>query len=632
MTARPDPTPGTTTTVRARKVLVLAPHFDDEVLGCGGLLAQLARDGTEVRIVFLSNADGGAVEPVTDPAAYSARRRDEARRACAALGIEDSVELGLPDGGLADARGALGDAVRRELAALEPDLLLTPSPLEATADHRAVFAAVHDVLHPLREGDGLLASAEGLRILAYEVNHPCYPNLLVDVGDVLEVIERALDAYPSQTGRHPYRDACLGLLRFRAHSLGTQVRAAEAYVDLDMEAFRTRSLAGLIGRLGGSASLAEVREGPRVSVIVRTKDRPDLLAEALDSLAATTYHRAEVVVVNDGGAPPQLPADHPLAVRRIDLDRNRGRAAAANRGIREAQGDAITFLDDDDLAEPEHLATLTGLIAAAGVRAAYTDAAVGVYELDGAAGWVCRERRLPYSRDFDAELLLYDNYIPLNTLVFERGLLAEVGPFDEDLPFFEDWDLLIRCSARTRFHHHARVTCEYRQFRGADHHILGDAPRQRQDFLDLKARVIAKHAGRANPATAARVVDTLRAENVAALEALRRARETAEDAQKRYHREHGAHEAAQAEGRALLAEKRAVEGRAVELEDAMQALRVSLAESDAARGALGDEVASRDEHLRATYAEIERLGELITTMEGTRAWRLHRWFQGLRRR
>src|SRR6185436_1904095 len=168
------------------------------------------------------------------------------------------------------------------------------------------------------------------------------------------------------------------------------------------------------------------------------------------------------------------------------------------------------------LAAPEHLAALAAMVQTPGVRVAYSDAAVAVYELDEAAGrWVCRDRRLPYSRDFDPDVLLVDNYIPFNTLLIERGLFAEAGPFDPSLPFFEDWDFLIRLAAVTPFHHLARVTCEYRHFRGGGHHVFGERPRERADFLAVKARVLAKHAGRLRPETLARAVDTPRAELVA---------------------------------------------------------------------------------------------------------------------
>ena len=248
---------------------------------------------------------------------------------------------------------------------------------------------------------------------------------------------------------------------------------------------------------------------------MRTRDRPALLAQALESLAGGEYRRAEVVLVNDGGEPPIVPDGYPLPVVRVDHAQSQGRAAAAQAGVTAATGDYVAFLDDDDLAAPEHLATLAGLVSAAGVRVAYTDAAVAVYELDAAGGWVCRERRLPYSRDFDPDVLLVDNYIPFNTLLIERNLFAEAGPFDTSLPFFEDWDYLIRLSALTAFHHFARVTCEYRHFRRGGHHIFGERPRERSDFLEVKARLLAKHAGELRPDVLARAVDVLRAELVA---------------------------------------------------------------------------------------------------------------------
>jgi hypothetical protein len=174
----------------------------------------------------------------------------------------------------------------------------------------------------------------------------------------------------------------------------------------------------------------------------------------------------------------------------------------------------VVFLDDDDLMETEHLATLVGLVSAGGVRVAYTDAAVGIYELDPGQGWRLVERRLPYSRDFSAPLLLLDNYIPFNTLIIDRELLIEAGNFDIDLPFFEDWDMLIRLSSLTELHHLATVTCEYRHFRGGQHHAFGERPSERSDFLEVKTRVITKHWRRVDVGLIAGVVAQLRAEAV----------------------------------------------------------------------------------------------------------------------
>lgn len=672
--------PGWTERVRAESALVLAPHYDDEVLGCGGLLAQLAASGAAVRVLFLTDGAGGGEtggETAEDRDGYRQRRREESGRVCEILGLAGCDHLGLPDGGLDQHLDAAVARIRRAVLTQRPDLLLVPSPLEVSRDHRATFAALHRLLGPLRDTGLAAEPLRGLRVLLYEVNHPGHPDLLVDVTAEAPVLEKAMAAYASQEERHPYWNAGLGLRRFRTLSLGPGVELAEAYRRLRVEDFTTRSPLQLVRHLGGLPELHEVREGPRISVVVRTRNRPRLLAEALDSLAQGEYRRAEVVLVNDGGEPPAVPDGYPLAVNRLDLAENRGRAAAAEAGVAAATGDYVAFLDDDDLAAPEHLATLAGLVSAAGVRVAYTDAAVAIYDLDDrdGGGWVCRERRLPYSRDFDPDVLLVDNYIPFNTLLIERALFAEAGPFDSSLPFFEDWDFLIRLSAITPFHHLARVTCEYRHFRGAGHHVFGERPRERSDFLTVKALVLAKHGRRLGPAELARAVDTLRADLVEEREARGADRREAEalrgdlshlrgelshlrgdfaslqrelafvrgslastqgsvasvqgelNTLSRAHqdlsRERFQWEERYHEANGQLAELRAELGRVQEARGQTDAEVQRLYEEERRlRAAVDDQTA----HLGRTYAEIERLNGILREMESTRAWRAHQWW------
>ncbi len=696
--ARPPLPPGETERVAATSALVLAPHFDDEVLGCGGLVAQLTAAGAVVRVLFLTDGGGGR-EAVADREGYRRRRREEALAALAVLGVAGCDYLDLPDGALEQHLEQAASGIRRALLSQRPELLLCPSPLEVTADHRAAFAALHRLLGPLRPttagvvrhdpdpavqvgatgeaGDFGEASASGhaaesapagaggagdwaalsdLRVLLYEVNQPAYPDMLVDVSGAEPLLREAMARYASQEERHPYLQATLGLRRFRTLSLGAEATLAEGYRRLGVADFTTRSPAQLVRHLGGEPALLEVREGPPVSVVVRTRDRPELLAEALASLAAGEYRRVTVVLVNDGGAPPPVPADYPLPVVRVDLPAPQGRAAAAAAGIAAAAGAYVAFLDDDDLAAPEHLATLAAMVGGAAVRVAYTDAAVGVYELDGESGWTCRERRLPYSRDFDPDLLLVDNYIPFNTLLIERGLLDAAGPPDPSLPFFEDWDLLIRLAALAPFHHLARVTCEYRHFRGPMSHVFGERPRERADFLEVKARVLAKHAARLAPAALARVVDTLRGELVAEREAAaadrRRLDAAGEDladlaranrrlSAERFHFEDRFHDA-NGELQAMRGDRERVHEEArrrIEEMATQMAVREAAAAELAAelraelRRVYGEEArlrAGADEqnaHLARTYGEIERLNRLIRDMEASRAWRLHRWLE-----
>ena len=661
--------PGRVEDVAARTVLVLAPHYDDEVLGCGGLLARLASAGARVRVLFLTDGSGGvethdgratiaaAGEADAARALYASRRSQEARDATAVLGVERADHLAIADGALEQHLETVTRAIAAALAEDRPDLVLVPSPLEATPDHRAAFAALHAALHPLRGA----AAPSGLRILAYEVNHPAYPDLLVDVSAQIASLERAMACYQSQLERHDYLSAALGLRRFRTHSLPPGVSAAEGYCRLSLEDFTTRSLSMLEAHLGGAPTRREVASGPLVSVVVRTRDRPELLAEALASIAASHYRRVEVVLVNDGGAPPEVASGFPFAVRQIELVEGRGRAGAANAGLAAASGELVGFLDDDDLVYPEHYATLVDALSAATVSAVYTDAAVAVYALRagesfdgrGPRGWECVERRLPYSRDFDFEVLLLDNYVPLHTLLFERRLLDRVGRFDESLPIFEDWDFLIRLAEQAPFFHLSQVTCEYRHFPSLRHHVLaGPAADREAHFLATKARVLRKHSERLSPERLAAAVIRMRRETVDAVEARNRGaeelqglsariaelerqamererelhdrwlraeridleRERAQqrlfDLEKEYHRLNG-------EVVALRSERERLQG---ELHDA--ALRQQRGFDQEAE--LRRVVEDQTQHLARTYAEIARLGSLVRDMENTRAWRLHR--------
>jgi len=628
--------PTETTTISARRVLVLAPHFDDEVFGCGGLLAQLAETDAETRVLYLTDSSGGS-EITEDREAYATRRRAEAQRGLDILGIAQLEVLAISDGALHASIETAAEAIRRVVADHRPDLLLSVSPCEITRDHQAAFASLHQAFSELRGGTDLDEIMIDCRILLYEVNHPLYPDLLVDVSGQIEVLTSAINSHTSQLELHNYREAALGMRHYRALSLPAAVKAAEGYREIRLMDLVTHSRSSLVRRLGGVPEHAERHDGPSVSVVVRTKDRPDLLAEALESIANSTYRRVEVVLVNDGGQPPKLPLIFPFPIVVVEMGTNQGRAAAANAGVDAATGEYLCFLDDDDLMEPEHLETLVGLVTAAGVRVAYTDAAVGVYELEPGHGWREVEHRLPYSRDFDPDLLLVDNYIPFNTLMIDREIFDQVGRFDTEFTFFEDWEFLIRLAAATRFHHLPQVTAEYRHFRGSGHHILGDQPRQREDFLRMKAAVIERHRDRLGSDAIASIVDRLRGETVASLEADSTARRELADLQKTqlareeaYHRMNGECEALRGERRRLIDEIGRLEDELARHREAVSELQESTKRLVGEESRLRSKLEEQEDHLRRLYAEIERLGNLVGKMEQTTAWRWHRRIERLR--
>lgn len=211
---------------------------------------------------------------------------------------------------------------------------------------------------------------------------------------------------------------------------------------------------------------------PRVSVIMPTCDRPQLLRRAVASVLAQTEQNLELIVINDGGTEVNstLEAFNDARIRLIDCASRRGQSTARNTGLKAARGEYVAYLDDDDSYYPEHLATL--LKAAQAGQAAYSDAWRVFRNKHGDE----TGRDMPFCLDFDRDLLLIANYIPLPCLLHARSLLESSGLFDEELSVLEDWDLLIRLARCCDFVHVRTATAEYNKTVG-----LNSVTRRGQD-------------------------------------------------------------------------------------------------------------------------------------------------------
>ena len=157
-----------------RRVLVLAAHPDDEVLGVGGTMARLARGGSRLRLVSVT--DGEASHPGhPDPAALAARRAAETASALRVLGAQatEVIRLGFPDTRVADREDDLATRVR-DLAA-DCDVVLAPWDQDVHADHEAVGRAARRASpltywypvwtwHWARPGDSRVPWEHGVRV------------------------------------------------------------------------------------------------------------------------------------------------------------------------------------------------------------------------------------------------------------------------------------------------------------------------------------------------------------------------------------------------------------------------------------------------------------------------------------
>ncbi|HHJ12903.1 MAG TPA: glycosyltransferase, partial [Gammaproteobacteria bacterium] len=204
--------------------------------------------------------------------------------------------------------------------------------------------------------------------------------------------------------------------------------------------------------------------GPRVSIIMPTRDRRELIGRAIDSVLAQTLADWELIIVNDGGESVQDIVDgrtHGGRIRLIELPEPGGQAAARNRALRAARGQYICYLDDDDRFLPQHLETLVRFLDQGEYEFVYTDAQlIGEYFEHGALRR-SGEQGNPYGHeDFSRARLLVNNYIPINTWAHRASCLEQVGYFDESLDCYEDWEFLLRFSARGDFLHIPKTTAE----------------------------------------------------------------------------------------------------------------------------------------------------------------------------
>ena len=466
--------------LRGERLLVLAPHPDDEVIGVGGLVARHLLERRLVRVVVAT--DGAQ-------AGNAAIREEESRRALARLGDAGLHFLGFGDRELGD---AVEPILRQHLLDFRPDLILVPSPLEIHPDHLALARSFTSLV----QGDeSLFADLAVTRVAFYEVGTPIRPNALVDITDVADTKYAAIAEHASQLSLRDYVSYARGLNAYRAMTLPPGVRFAEAYYVVDLPSLRTTPFSDLQRSMSATPAVEITREPVPLSVVIRTKNRPALLREAVASVRATRYP-CEIVIVNDGGETDGVSAavadsgDDRLHL--VTHEQSRGRAEAGNAGVRAAGNGMIAFLDDDDIFYPEHLATL--VTASKSAHAAWYTDAVSSFLRPGQSGAYEPYRRLRiFAQDFDRELLLIDNYIPLPTLLVARESFLGAGGFDPAFDLFEDWDFLIRLSQRGDLLRIPRVTCEIRHFEGGSSVLLA-APEGSKKFRQAKLQVWQKHA------------------------------------------------------------------------------------------------------------------------------------------
>lgn len=228
---------------------------------------------------------------------------------------------------------------------------------------------------------------------------------------------------------------------------------------------------------------------PLVSIITRTyRGRGVLLRQAMQSVFNQTYPNIELLVVEDGGDTQQvlvesLQAPAHCQVRFIASEKL-GRSGAGNNALAVARGEYVMFLDDDDLLFADHVETLLAVLRNdADIAAAYALAFEVLSNMnDDLSGYTETAFHTLdiFCQEWDHEVLLDHNFIPIQSIIFKRALYLERGGFDVTLDQLEDWNLWIRYGYGNRFAYVPKTTSLFRSpadfaVRADRHALLHDA-------------------------------------------------------------------------------------------------------------------------------------------------------------
>lgn len=402
-------------------LLVFAPHPDDEILGCAGLMSRVHAEGGVVKVIVVTDGGLGANPSV---------RREESDAGLTALGLPVAEHWLYPDGAL-----PLDDEIQqryRQLAdEMRPTHLALPSPFEAHPDHRRLTRGVLYALHKRWSGT----------LMFYETTTPLHHCNHIELVD-LTVKRRALACHGSQLRSFDYLQWINGLSVLRGVSGG--VPAGEGFLTYEWD--------------GSPQNFFEQR--PLVSVIVRANDHA-ILTHALKSIDAQQYDHLEVCVVWHGGLPlPRLPSTLWGCV----IVGPGGRSANLNAGLQQVQGQYVAFLDQDDVWHDHHIALLlTELQANPALDLVYGDYEWVICRRTGSDVEVI-QRSTVATEAFSKGRLMIGNHIPIHAYVCRLPAAKRLA-FDPSLDAYEDWDFLLRASLQDwQLQRVPEVVCEYRAY------------------------------------------------------------------------------------------------------------------------------------------------------------------------
>lgn len=205
-------------TICENRVTIIAPHMDDEIIACGGAMHKYKKLGAKVTVIFMTAGQHG--NPNYAPEELTTLRRDESRKACEILGVDDLVFLDNIEAQLEntqETRKVLFDLLKEK----QPEAIFFPLSFDGHKDH---VTTSHILLQAANRYNPLVTC------YGYCVWSPLIPNLTINITDIIELKTQALSVFKTQLEQFDLIDMTLSISRYMGYVYGMWKGYSENFI------------------------------------------------------------------------------------------------------------------------------------------------------------------------------------------------------------------------------------------------------------------------------------------------------------------------------------------------------------------------------------------------------------------
>ena len=217
-------------TLTSGRILILSPHPDDDVLGCGRVMALHRQSGNDVKVLYISDGSMGFPDikrPTTREKTELVREREfEVKESAKILDVSDLVFWRYRDGNLS-ANSSAVKLMQNLLNSYKPEIIYLPSFQDSNSDH---FETCKIFIEALKKTN------LDPEVISYEVWSPLFANRIISIDKVFEQKKRAIESHKTQLKSRGYLSAIIGLNQYRA-GMYNAGNYAEAFFSCNKELY-----------------------------------------------------------------------------------------------------------------------------------------------------------------------------------------------------------------------------------------------------------------------------------------------------------------------------------------------------------------------------------------------------------